>query len=417
MRAQIEGSQAVAEVVVMCRPEVIAAYPISPQTHIVERLSRMVKQGDVDRCQFLNVESEFGALSVLIGASAAGARTYTATTSQGLLFMAEAVYNAAGLGLPIVMTIANRAVGAPINIWNDHSDSMALRDAGWIQLYAETNQEAADLHIQAFRLAEELSCPVMVCMDGYILTHAYEPVDLPDRTLIDEFLPPFSPVQVLDPSGPISIGAMVGPEAFTEVKYLAHQQLLRALTLVPEVAGAFERLFHRASGGLYAAYRMEDADIAVIALGSVIGTIKDAVDELRREGIAAGCVKIGCYRPFPTAQLRAELEGVTRVIIVEKDLAVGMGGIVSADVQMALQDARVPVHTVIAGLGGRSIPTESLKQMVREARAERLSEPHFLDLNMTAVNEELARRREQRRAGPVAEQLLRAVNAIGTKVV
>lgn len=406
-----------AEAVVLCRPEVIAAYPISPQTHIVERLSRMVKQGDVGRCQFMNVESEFAALSVLIGASAAGARTYTATTSQGLLFMAEAVYNAAGLGLPIVMTIANRAIGAPINIWNDHSDSMALRDAGWIQLYAETNQEAADLHIQGFRLAEELSRPVMVCMDGYILTHAYEPVDLPDRTLVDAFLPPFSPVQVLDPSDPISIGAMVGPEAFTEVKYLAHQQHLRALALVPEVAGAFERQFQRPCGGLCSPYRMEDAEMAVIALGSVIGTIKDAVDELRCEGIGVGCVKIGCYRPFPTRQLRAELEGVTRVIVVEKDLAVGMGGIVSADVQMALQGLHIPVHTVIAGLGGRSISTASLKQMAHDARAERLSEPFFLDLNMTAINDELARRRDQRRAGPVAEHLLRAINAIGTKVV
>ena len=417
MRAQIEGSQAVAQAVVLCRPEVIAAYPISPQTHIVERLSRLVKQGDVGRCQYLNVESEFGALSVLIGASAAGARTYTATTSQGLLFMAEAVYNAAGLGLPIVMTIANRAVGAPINIWNDHSDSMALRDAGWIQLYAETNQEAADLHIQAFRLAEELSCPVMVCMDGYILTHAYEPIDLPDQSLVDAFLPAFSPVQVLDPSDPISIGAMVGPEAFTEVKYLAHRQHLRALTLVPEIAGSFERQFDRTSGGLCTAYRMIDADTVVIALGSVIGTIKDAVDELRDEGIAVGCMKIGCYRPFPAIQLRQALEGCSRVIVVEKDLSVGMGGIVSADVLMALNGLPIPVHTVIAGLGGRSISTKSLKQMVRDARAERLIEPHFLDLNMAAVDEELARRREQRRAGPVAEQLIRAVNAIGTKVV
>jgi len=413
MRAQIEGSQAVAEVVVLCRPEVIAAYPISPQTHIVERLSRMVKRGDAGSCQYLNVESEFAALSVLIGASAAGARTYTATTSQGLLFMAEAVYNAAGLGLPIVMTIANRAVGAPINIWNDHSDSMALRDAGWIQLYAETNQEAADLHIQAFRLAEELSCPVMVCMDGYILTHAYEPVDVPEQNIVDAFLPPYSPVQALDPSDPISIGAMVGPEAFTEVKYLAHRQHLRALTLIPEIAGDFERQFHRSSGGLCELYRMEDADTAVIALGSVIGTIKDAIDELRLEGIAAGCVKIGCYRPFPSLQLRESLEGVSRVIVVEKDLAVGVGGIVSADVRMALQGSAVPAHTVIAGLGGRSISMASLKRMVLEARAERLNEPHFLDLHTTVIDAEQSRRREQRRAGPVAEQVLRAVNAIG----
>ncbi len=417
MRAQIEGSQAVAQAVMLCRPEVIAAYPISPQTHIVERLSRIVKQGDAGRCQYLNVESEFGALSVLIGASSAGARTYTATTSQGLLFMAEAVYNAAGLGLPIVMTIANRAVGAPINIWNDHSDSMALRDAGWIQLYAETNQQAVDLHIQAFRLAEELSCPVMVCMDGYILTHAYELVDLPDQAQVDDFLPPFSPVQVLDPNEPISIGSMVGPEAFTEVKYLAHQQHCCALTLLPEIAHSFEQQFRRTSEILVAGYRMEDADIAVIALGSVVGTIKDAVDDLRDEGVMAGCVKIGCYRPFPSVQLSAELKSVKRVIVVEKDLSVGMGGIVSADVHMALQGSHISVHTVIAGLGGRSISTASLKQMVRDAQAERLNEPHFLDLNTKVIDDEWSRRGEQRRAGPVAERILRSVNVIGTKVV
>lgn len=417
MHAQIEGSEAVSRAVELCRPDVIAAYPISPQTHIVERLSRMVSQGDAGRCQYLNVESEFAALSVLIGASAAGARTYTATTSQGLLFMAEAVYNAAGLGLPIVMTIANRAVGAPINIWNDHSDSMALRDAGWIQLYAETNQEAADLHIQAFRLAEELSCPVMVCMDGYILTHAYEPIDIPSSALVDEFLPPFSPVQVLDPDAPVSIGAMVGPEAFTEVKYLAHQQHLRALTLVPDIADAFERRFGRVSGGLCTAYRMDDADIVVIALGSVVGTIKDAVDELRNEGMAVGCMKIGCYRPFPVLQVREALARCARVVVVEKDLSVGMGGIVSADVRMALNGLPIPVHTVIAGLGGRSISTVSLKQMVHDARAERLSEPYFLDLNEKVVNEVFLNRQERRQTGPLPEQVMRSVNPIGVRVV
>ena len=177
---QVEGSRAVAEAVALCRPEVICAYPISPQTHIVENLSQLVKSGELAPCEFVNVESEFAAMSVAIGASATGARAYTATASQGLLYMTEALYNASGLGLPIVMTVANRAIGAPINIWNDHSDSMSQRDSGWIQLYAETNQEALDLHIQAFRLAEELSTPVMVCMDGFILTHAVERVDIPD---------------------------------------------------------------------------------------------------------------------------------------------------------------------------------------------------------------------------------------------
>src|SRR3990172_2621183 len=203
MLVQIEGSQAVAASVALCRPEVISCYPITPQTHIVETLSARVKKGELGNCQFINAESEFGALSVLIGASAAGARTYTATSSQGLLFMAEAVYNASGLGLPIVMTIGNRAIGAPINIWNDHSDAMSMCDAGWMQLFAETNQEAVDLHIQAFRLAEELSMPVMVCVDGFILTHAVERVDIPDQAEVDAFLPPYEPVQLLDPQDPI----------------------------------------------------------------------------------------------------------------------------------------------------------------------------------------------------------------------
>src|SRR5689334_19185496 len=216
MLQQAEGSRAVAETVALCRPEVVCAYPISPQTHIVEAVGELVKSGRLSPCEFINVESEFAAMSVAIGASAAGARSYTATASQGLLFMVEAIYNASGLGLPIVMTVANRAIGAPINIWNDHSDSMSQRDCGWIQLFAETNQEAADLHIQAFRIAEELSLPVMVCMDGFILTHAYERVELPTQEQVDAFLPAYEPRQVLDPDEPVTIGAMVGPEAFTE---------------------------------------------------------------------------------------------------------------------------------------------------------------------------------------------------------
>jgi pyruvate ferredoxin oxidoreductase alpha subunit len=235
MLKQTEGSRAVAEAVAMCRPQVICAYPITPQTHIVEALSAMVRKGELT-AEFLNVESEFAAMSVAIGASAAGARAYTATASQGLLFMSEAVYNAAGLGLPIVMTVANRAIGAPINIWNDHSDSMSQRDAGWLQLFAETNQEALDLHIQAFRIAEELSLPVMVCMDGFLLTHASERVDIPAQDQVDAFLPRYVPRQVLDPDDPVSIGAMVGPEAFTEVRYLACERMRQALDVIPAVA-------------------------------------------------------------------------------------------------------------------------------------------------------------------------------------
>ena len=250
MPRQLEGSRAVAEAVALCRPEVICAYPISPQTHIVENLSQLVKKGELAPCEFVNVESEFAAMSASIGASATGARAYTATASQGLLYMTEALYNASGLGLPIVMTVANRAIGAPINIWNDHSDSMSQRDSGWIQLYAETNQEALDLHIQAFRLAEELSTPVMVCMDGFILTHAVERVEMPTQEQVDAFLPPFQPRQLLDPDEPITIGAMVGPEAFMEVKYLQHAKQMQALELIPEIAADFSAAFGRDSGGL-----------------------------------------------------------------------------------------------------------------------------------------------------------------------
>ena len=363
MLKQAEGSAAVAEAVALCRPEVICAYPISPQTHIVEALGRMVTTGKLAPCEFINVESEFAAMSVAIGASAAGARAYTATASQGLLFMAEAVYNAAGLGLPIVMTVANRAIGAPINIWNDHTDALSQRDCGWIQLFAEDNQEALDLHIQAFRLAEELSLPVMVCMDGYILTHAYERVDLPTQEQVDAYLPPYDPRQVLDPAKPISIGAMVGPEAFMEVRYLAHAKQRQALELMPSWADEFKRIFGRESGGLTHSYRIDDADTVVVALGSVLGTIKDTVDEMREQGVKIGVLGITCFRPWPTAAVRSALAAAKRVVVLEKSLAVGLGGIVSNNVAASYAGTPDLVHTVIAGLGGRAITRRSLHKV------------------------------------------------------
>jgi pyruvate ferredoxin oxidoreductase alpha subunit len=413
---QIEGSAAVAEAVALCRPQVICAYPISPQTHIVEGLGRLVSAGQLKPCEFINVESEFAAMSVAIGASAAGARAYTATASQGLLFMAEAVFNAAGLGLPIVMTVANRAIGAPINIWNDHTDALSQRDCGWIQLFAEDNQEALDLHIQAFRLAEELSLPVMVCMDGFILTHAYERVDMPTQEQVDAYLPPYEPRQVLDPADPVSIGAMVGPEAFMEVRYLAHAKQRQALELIPAWASEFKRIFGRESGGLTHAYRTEDADTVIVALGSVLGTIKDTVDEMRASGVKIGVLGITCFRPWPTATVREALSKAGRVVVLEKSLAVGLGGIVSNNVAASYPGSPDVVHTVIAGLGGRSITRRSLQKVFTAAVEGRLEPVTFLDLDYTIVDHVLKREREQRRSGPIAEAILRELGVVAAKI-
>jgi pyruvate ferredoxin oxidoreductase alpha subunit len=416
MLKQTEGSRAVAEAIALCRPEVICAYPITPQTHIVEALGEMVKGGELAQCDFINVESEFAALSVAIGASAAGARSYTATSSQGLLFMAEAVYNAAGLGLPIVMTIGNRAIGAPINIWNDHSDSMSMRDSGWIQLHAESNQEALDLHIQAFRLAEELSCPVMVCMDGFILTHAYDRVDIPSQADVDRYLPPFEPRQILDPAEPVSIGAMVGPEAFTEVRYLAHHKQMRALERIPQLAADFKRQFERDSGGLLRTYRTADAETIIVALGSVNGTIKEVVKEMRAEGVSIGSVSLCAFRPFPLAALRAELEHAKRVVVLEKCLAVGLGGILSDGVRKSLSGVALKGYTVIAGLGGRAITRASLRGLFLNAMRDALEPVTFLDLNIDVVNRELEREGQARRTGPTAENILRQLGTVASRI-
>jgi pyruvate ferredoxin oxidoreductase alpha subunit len=386
MLRQVEGSQAVAETVARCRPQVICAYPISPQTHIVEALSRLVRGGALTGCEYVNVESEFAALSVAIGSSATGARSYTATASQGLLFMAEALYNAAGLGLPIVMTVANRAIGAPINIWNDHSDAMSQRDSGWLQLYAADNQEAADLHVQAFRLAEELSLPVMVCMDGFVLTHATERVDVPEQSTVDSFLPPYAPRQVLDPDQPVSIGAMVGPEAFTEVKYLAHTRQQAALELIPRVAVDFHACFGRRSGGLLHDHGTAGADTVVIALGSVLGTLRDAVAELRADGARVGVLGMTSFRPFPAAALRAALGGARQVVVLDRALALGgAGGVVGTEVRAALAGWPIGVHEVVAGLGGRPVRARSLHRMLADAEEGTLPPLSFLDLDRAAL--------------------------------
>ncbi|MBT3456651.1 MAG: pyruvate ferredoxin oxidoreductase [Thiotrichales bacterium] len=409
MLKQIEGSHGVSEAVALCRPEVICAYPITPQTHIVEDLGALVKSGKLENCEYINVESEFAALSVGIGSSAAGARTYTATASQGMLFMAEAVYNASGLGLPIVMTVGNRSIGAPINIWNDQSDSMSMRDAGWIQLFVEDNQQAVDIHIQAFKIAEALSLPVMVCMDGFILTHAIEGIDVPEQKQVDKFLPSFAPRQILDPENPISIGAMVGPEAFTEVRYLAHQKQKEALKLIPKINEEFKKIFGRDSGGLISTFNVEDADTVIVTLGSVIGTIQEALDEQDQN---IGAVTIRSFRPFPLEEIRTALKNVKRVVVFEKCFAVGIGGIVANNVRMALSGTNIEVYEVIGGLGGRPITRKSLHKLFKDAVKDNLETVTFLDLKKDVVERELKREKELIQSGSVAENVLRDVGVV-----
>jgi pyruvate ferredoxin oxidoreductase alpha subunit len=293
---------------------------------------------------------------------------------------------------------------------------MSQRDCGWIQLFAESNQEALDLHIQAFKLAEELSMPVMVCMDGFILTHAYERVNMPTQAEVDAFLPPYEPRQVLDPAEPVSIGAMVGPEAFMEVRYLAHAKQLSALEVIPRIAAEFAARFGRASGGLVRGYRCEDAESIVVALGSVIGTLKDTVDTLRDEGLKVGVLGIQSFRPFPLAAVRAALQGAQRVVVLEKSFSVGLGGVVSTDVRLSLSGLHLHGYTVVAGLGGRAITLASLQRVLREAAADTLPPLTFLDLDWGIVNRQIEREAQTRRSGPAAENLLRDLGSVASKV-
>jgi len=293
---------------------------------------------------------------------------------------------------------------------------MAARDSGWIQLFAETNQEAADLHVQAFRLAEELSLPVMVCMDGFVLTHATERVDMLEQDEVDAFLPPFEPRQVLDPDNPVSIGAMVGPEAFEEVRYLAHLRQIDALDRIPALAAAFADASGRQSGGLFHCYKTDDAETIVVALGSVLGTIKDAADARRDEGERVGVVGITSFRPFPLAAVSDALAGARRVVVVEKAFSIGLGGVLATDVAMATHDRALSLRTVVAGLGGRPITRSSLEAMLVDAAEDRLEPLHFLDLDHRIVERERARMDASRRSGSSAENILRDLGTVASRV-
>ena len=409
MLEQIEGSLGIAKAVALCRPGAVCAYPISPQTHIVENVGKLVKEGSLKDCEFINVESEFSALSVSIGASAGGVRTYTATASQGLLFMAEAVYNASGLGLPIVMTVASRAIGAPINIWNDHSDSLSQRDSGWLQLFCESNQDAVDTHIMAFKIAEEVGLPVMVCMDGFVLTHAFERLDIPEQELVDKFLPEYQPKEFLNPDEPISMGAMVGPEAFTEVRFLQQRKIASSLEVIERVSKEFNALTGRNSGGLLDCYNCENADVKLIIMGSSVGTAKDAVDELKEQGINAGIISLKAYRPFPYEAMRAAIGDTKKVVILERAFSFGARGILYPEVMRSIKGLDTQFNTAICGLGGRAVLGSTIKGLVDYALNDKFEdELTWFDIDTDTLNSYLKDKGISFPQGPISEKQLEA---------
>jgi len=380
----MEGSHAIALAVKAARPNVVAAYPITPQTHIVEDISQLIADGDLE-AEYVKVESEHSAMSVCIGASATGARTYTATTSQGLALMHEVLFNAAGMRLPIAMTVANRALSAPLNIWNDHQDSISERDSGWIQIYVEDNTEASDLTIQAYKIAEDkrIQVPIMVCMDGYTLTHTYEPVELLDQDLVDDFLPPCAPTDYLTVDDPKTFGMFADPNYYTEFRYQNHQALEAAKTVIAEVSREFGEVFGRDHGGLIEEYRCDGAEYVLMAMGSVVGTLKDTVDDLRDAGIRAGAIKLRSYRPFPADDVRSALADIEAVGILDKNISLGSGGALSADVKSALYRSKSTpkVFSFIAGLGGRDIPKGMFVKMFDCMREnKKISTSEFFDL-------------------------------------
>ena len=363
MLKALEGSQAIAQTVALCRPQVVAAYPITPQTHIVENIAKLVADGKMD-CELVSVESEFSAASLVLGAASAGSRTYTASASQGILLMSEVLYNIAGLRVPMVLTCANRAISAPLSIWNDQQDSMAVRDAGWIQLYCADNQEAVDTTIQAYRIAEATELPVMVCMDGFTLTHTLEPIDIPEQEMVDTYLPPFKFKRKLDPSNPTSVGTLVSPDFYPEARYSHHHALLDSVDEIIAADNDWMQLSGRSAGGLLSVDGPDDARIGILTLGSVFGTLSEARDEYA-ELPATKLIKLRAYRPFPVDALRLACTGLSDLIVLERAISPGYGGIVSAEVHMALAGmSDMPrIHSYAVGLGGRDIPLDIYQKL------------------------------------------------------
>jgi len=362
----LEGSQAIAAVVNNLKPAVVSAYPITPQTHIVEKLAKLKANGEADY-EYVRAESEFAAASIILGASATGVRVYSATSSQGLLLMSEVIFNIAGMRLPIVMTCANRAISAPINIWNDQSDVMSIRDAGWIHLFAADNQEAVDLHILAYKIAEQLNIPVMINVDGFILTHAFEPVIIPDVKTIKKYLPDYKPATgtYLDPNNPVTLGAFFTPANYFETRETLHNDLVESLSTIKKEYKSLIKILNRKNkdNGLVEYYGPKKPETILVALGSVIGTIRETVKDNKKVGV----LKIKTYRPFPADEINKVLLRTKNVAVIEKAISLGQAGPVFSDIKAALPKNNLNLSNFIVGLGGRDITQKMIKEIISSA--------------------------------------------------
>lgn len=385
----LEGSKAIAETIKLCRPGVVAIYPITPQTHIIENLAEFKTLGQAD-FEYLKMESEMAAASAVLGASAAGARVYTASASQGMLLMTEVLFNIAGLNLPVVLTCANRAISAPINIWNDHQDAMTLRDAGWIMLFAEDNQESSDLHIQAYKIAEQANLPVMVCVDGFSLTHTFAPVDIPDQKLVDKFLPRRKLIsgEFLDPKNPVSIGGISTPESYVLARKQLHEKLIASKKIIKSAATEFNKLFSRKKvGDGFVEYTgPRNPKLMIIAMGSILGTVRHTLSlrgaKTTKQSPTTseiGILKIKCFRPFPSEEISKIILRVRpkHVAVLDRSISLGQGGVLANEIKNLCPIGMV--SNFIVGLGGKDVTPEHIEKIVKLSLADKTCTTRFYD--------------------------------------
>ncbi len=368
MKKVIEGSHAVSEAVRLVKAEVISAYPITPQTHIVELLSEYCATG-VMKARFLRVESEHSALAALIGASTAGARTFTATSSQGLAYMHELIHWTAGARLPIVMAVVNRALAPGWNIWTEQTDTLSQRDTGWLQFYCEDGQEALDTTVMAYKLAEQVNLPVMVVLDAFFLSHTYEPVDIPDPDQVDSFLPPFEPKFQLDPLNPCAFNQLSPPNVYMEMRYSMHESSLYALRAYQDIEKEFQDIFGRAYG-VVEAVMCDDAEIIMVTSGTVTSTCRLLIEELRASGERVGLLKIKVFRPFPAEQVIDALRNAKKICVIDRNISFGSMGIFAQEIRASFcnESLKPQIFGFIAGLGGRDITVDTLKEIYFTAK-------------------------------------------------